>query len=81
MTEIDAGALRAGSRAGGRGNGAAQAKAEPEFGAQLREVFGFEGSLIRIELAERRSAKDTKDSPRARPTRRSRLKAKRKVAS
>ncbi len=39
MTEIDAGALRAGSRAGGRGNGAAQAKAEPEFGAQLRETW------------------------------------------
>jgi len=48
---------------------------------QLREAFGFEGSLIRIEMAERRSAKDTKDSPRARPTRRSRLKAKRKVAT
>ena len=31
-----------------------------------------------LEMAERRSAKDTKDSPRARPTRRSRLKAKRK---
>jgi GTP-binding protein len=43
---------------------------------QLREAFGFEGSLIRIELAERRSSKDTKDSPRARPTRRSRLKRK-----
>jgi len=48
---------------------------------QLREVFGFEGSLIRLEMAERRSAKDTKDSPRARPTRRARLKAKKKVAS
>jgi GTP-binding protein len=48
---------------------------------QLREVFGFEGSLIRLEMTERRSAKDTKDSPRARPTRRSRLKSKRKVAS
>lgn len=48
---------------------------------QLREAFGFEGSLIRIELVERRSAKDTKDSPRARPTRRSRLKARKKVAS
>jgi GTP-binding protein len=49
---------------------------------QLREDFGFEGSLIRIELAERRSAKDTRDSPRARPTRRSRLKraARKKVA-
>jgi GTP-binding protein len=43
---------------------------------QIREAFGFEGTLIRIELAERRSAKDTKDSPRARPTRRSRLKRK-----
>lgn len=43
---------------------------------QLREEFGFEGSLIRLEMAERRSAKDTKDSPRARPTRRSRLKKK-----
>jgi len=47
---------------------------------QLREAFGFEGSLIRIELAERRSARDTKDSPRARPTRRSRLKEKGKAA-
>ena len=27
---------------------------------QLREAFGFEGSLIRIELAERRSSKDTR---------------------
>jgi GTP-binding protein len=41
---------------------------------QLRETFGFEGSLIRIEMAERRSAKDTKDSPTPRPSRRSRLK-------
>jgi GTPase len=41
---------------------------------QLREAFGFEGSLIRIELAERRSSRDTKDSPRARPTRQSRIK-------
>ncbi|HET6348544.1 MAG TPA: ribosome biogenesis GTPase Der [Candidatus Krumholzibacteria bacterium] len=41
---------------------------------QLRAEFGFEGTLIRIELAERRSAKDTKDSPRARPTRRTRMK-------
>ena len=51
---------------------------------QLREVFGFEGSLIRLEMAERRSAKDTQDSPRARPTRRSRLKkagSRRKVAT
>jgi GTP-binding protein len=50
---------------------------------QLREAFGFEGSLIRIELAERRSSKDTMDSPRARPTRRSRMKKKsgKKVAT
>jgi GTP-binding protein len=41
---------------------------------QLREVFGFEGSLIRLEMAERRSSKDTMDSPRARPSRRSRMK-------
>jgi len=48
---------------------------------QIREAFGFEGSLIRIEMAERRSAKDTKDSPRARPTRRSRIKKKKRVAT
>jgi GTP-binding protein len=41
---------------------------------QLREAFGFEGTLIRIEMTERRSSKDTMDSPRPRPTRRSRLK-------
>jgi GTP-binding protein len=49
---------------------------------RLREEFGFEGTLIRIELAERRSARD-KDAPRARPTRRARMKggrSKRKVA-
>jgi GTP-binding protein len=40
---------------------------------QLREAFGFEGSLIRIELSERRSMRD-KETSRARPTRRSRLK-------
>jgi len=40
---------------------------------QLRESFGFEGTLIRIELVERR-ARD-KDTPKARPTRRARMKA------
>jgi len=41
----------------------------------------IEKQTDRLEMAERRSAKDTKDSPRARPTRRARLKAKKKVAS
>ena len=43
---------------------------------RLREKFGFEGSLIRIELTERRNAR--KDSLKVRPTRRARMKRKSK---
>jgi hypothetical protein len=42
---------------------------------RLREEFGFEGTLIRIELAERRGLKD-QETPKARPTRRARMKKK-----
>jgi len=39
----------------------------------IREQFGFEGTLIRIELAERREVRKS-ETPRARPTRRARMK-------
>jgi GTP-binding protein len=49
---------------------------------RLRERFGFEGTLIRIELAERREVRK-QETPKARPTRRARMKrgARRKVAT
>jgi GTPase len=40
---------------------------------RMREEYGFEGTLIRIELAERRESRG-KDVPRVRPTRRARMK-------
>jgi len=49
----------------------------------FREAFGFEGTLIRIEMVERRESRKKGEVPTTRPTRRSRLKrgAKRKAAS
>lgn len=40
---------------------------------RMREEFGFEGTLIRIELAERREVRK-QETPKARPTRRARMK-------